>query len=123
MSTMTISPTYAARPARASRANHDGVGPVRLTRRGRLVVLALALGVLLAVGLAFSGGSIAMGESGPGVEPEVVQVAPGQTLWGIASERAEAGEVRELMAEIKRLNALESSVLYAGQELHLPVAD
>ena len=49
------------------------------------------------------------------------QVAPGDTLWGIASEIATDGDVRSMMSEIERLNALESAGLQAGQKLRVPV--
>lgn len=98
-------------------------GEVRLTRRGRLVVLALALLVVLAVGVALGGGSAATGESGVDVATEVVVVDHGDTLWGIASQRAaHGGEVRAVMAEIEEINRLESAALMVGQRLHVPVA-
>ena len=41
----------------------------------------------------------------------IVQVHSGDTLWGIASELADDGDVRAMMEQIERLNALDSSVL------------
>ena len=40
---------------------------------------------------------------------------------GIASELATDGDVRSMMTEIERLNALESASLSAGQKLRVPV--
>ena len=98
-------------------------GEVRLTRRGRGVVLVLALLVVLAVGVALGGGSAATGESGVDVATEVVVVDHGDTLWGIASERAaHGGEVRAVMTEIEQINRLDSAALMVGQRLHVPVA-
>lgn len=95
-------------------------GEVRLTRRGRLVVLVLALLVVLTVGVALGGGSAATGDAG--AETTVVVVDEGDTLWGIASEHAADGvDVRSAMVEIERLNRLESKMLTLGQRLHVPV--
>lgn len=118
MSTATV-----IAPFSASSARPRGAGQVRLTRRGRLVVLAFALLVVLAVGIAFGGGSAATGESGVDVVTELVVVDAGDTLWGIASERADNGEVRSVMAEIERINRLDTPVLQLGQRLHVPVRD
>jgi len=111
MSTITLSPAYVARPA---------VSTVRLTRRGRLVVLLLAIGVVLTAALLLSGRSTATSESGRSVPTEKVLVEPGQTLWGIAAEVADDGDVRAMVDRIEQLNALDDSMLYAGQVLFVP---
>lgn len=109
-------PVRGAVPARPSE--------VRLTRRGRLVVFLASLALVLGASVAFGSWSVATDESGEPPATEIVQVTPGQTLWGIASERAEhGGEVRDVMQQIERLNALESGMLRVGQKLRVPVAD
>lgn len=89
---------------------------VRLTRRGRAVVFAVGLLLVLAVFLLVPGGSSASGED----RTEVVTVGTGQTLWQIASVRAEGGDVREMVEHIKDLNGLDSGILLAGQDLRVP---
>jgi LysM repeat protein len=111
MSTITLSPAYVAHPA---------VSTVRLTRRGRLVVLLLTLGVVLTAALLLSGRSTATSESGRSVPTEKVLVEPGQTLWGIAADVADDGDVRAMVDRIEQLNALDDSMLYAGQVLFVP---
>ncbi|MEJ7833370.1 MAG: LysM peptidoglycan-binding domain-containing protein [Nocardioides sp.] len=93
-------------------------GAVRLTRRGRLVVFALSLFVILAAGVLLSSGSVATERPEP---TEVVMVGTGETLWDIAAERAGDGDAREMMAHILRLNSLDSAALDAGQRLRVPV--
>ncbi|MBD8870624.1 LysM peptidoglycan-binding domain-containing protein [Nocardioides donggukensis] len=118
MSTMTLSPAvYVARPRSAARAE------VRLTRRGRLVVFLLALTLALGAALWLAAGSMATSDSGPAADQptEMIRVSSGQTLWTIAAERAEPGEIRAMMHEIRELNALSDSMLLAGQELFVPV--
>ncbi len=124
MSTISISPsTYpSTSPAtRMSRKARSRPG-VRLTRRGRVVVFLAALSLVLGAALLFAGGAVGTGEAGPPPATETVQVAPGDTLWGIASQIAEDGEVRAVMEEIRRLNALDSAVLNAGQMLRVPAS-
>jgi LysM repeat protein len=94
---------------------------VRLTRRGRLTVLALFLGLAFVALTVFGDTSAATGEAGQPVETRTIVVAPGDTLWGIASEIAEPGEVREMIHYIQELNALPSAGLMQGQELAVPV--
>ncbi len=90
---------------------------VRLTRRGRLAVFVLALVVVLAVGVLLSSGSAATERP---EATEVVVVGSGETLWDIASDHSGAGEVREMIFHLQRLNDLEGSRLYAGQRLRVP---
>ena len=112
MSTMTISP-------RVSRTTH---GQVRLTRRGRLVVLATALLVVLAVGVLLASGSVATHRPRTPEPTRVITVDAGQTLWDIAADLAADGDVRSMVDHIEHLNALESGMLVAGQHLVVPVA-
>ena len=106
-----------ARPARPARPRST----VRLTRRGRVVVLVAALLVAFAIGVfVTAAGSVATQEQGTPEPTEIIQVGSGDTLWGIASELADDGDVRAMMERIERLNALDSSVLQAGQRLVVP---
>ena len=113
MSTLSLSPSFTtSAPVRST---------VRLTRRGLLVVFVTSLFLVLAVAFMLAGGAVGTGSAGEPAPTEVVQVAPGDTLWGIASEVATDGDVRSMMTEIERLNALESASLSAGQKLRVPV--
>jgi len=95
--------------------------PLRLTRRGRLVVTLLLLGLMLALFTVFSGYSAATGEAGEQLPTRTVVVGEGDTLWAIASEVAEPGETREVVHEIQELNSLPGPELVEGQELAVPV--
>ena len=106
MSTMTLTPALST--------------TVRLTRRGRLVVLALGLLLVALVGVVLAGGSMATSESGPTPATEMITVGTGDTLWAIAAERAEAGDVREVIEHIQRLNSLDGGLVVTGQRLVVP---
>jgi hypothetical protein len=96
---------------------------LRITRRGRLVLTLAFVAVLAALGIA--GGSQALaGSAAQPVPVHAVTVLPGDTLWSIAEPVTPPGEdVRDVIAEIAELNGLESSAVYAGQRLTVPLAD
>jgi Tfp pilus assembly protein FimV len=137
MSSMTLSPdTYVARPrvvrprpasdsARPLRAVLAVAprGEVRLTRRGRFAVFVTALLFVLGAALFLGATSVATNDAGTDQPTEAVMVGEGDTLWAIASDLAPDGEVREMVATIKELNALDSAMLVAGQTLYVPVND
>ena len=114
MSTLSLSPVFSTAPARARSS-------VRLTRRGRLAVFVTSLFFVLGVAIMLAGGAVGTDSAGQQIPTEVVTVAPGDTLWEIASDIATDGDVRSAMNQIERLNALESASLSAGQKLRVPV--
>ncbi|GAB3322897.1 hypothetical protein GCM10027451_45980 [Geodermatophilus aquaeductus] len=115
------------RPVRSGPARGDArvrcapdPAPVRLTRRGRRLVVAL----VLAAGV----GGAALGREflapAPGLhlagESSLV-VEQGDTVWSIAGEVAGPGrDVRAVVDAIQELNDLEGSALVVGQVLRLP---
>ena len=113
MSTMTLNPQLAPSAVRAP--------SLRLTRRGRLVVFAAGLFLVLALGVLWGSGSVATEQSGVGEQTLVVQVEPGDTLYDLAARITTDGDVNAMVERIEDLNRLESSMLYAGQKLRVPV--
>jgi LysM repeat protein len=85
------------------------------------VALLLLLGILLAVLTVFGSHSAATGDAGVPVQTRTIEVGAGDTLWGIASEVAKPGEVRDMVHQIEELNALSGSALSVGQEIAVPV--
>ena len=114
MSTMTFDQIFHGQPAVRRRSS------VRLTRRGRMLVILLGLLAVLAVGIMVAAGSVATGQAGTPEPTAVVQVGPGDTLWGIAAAAADDGDVASMMDRIEKLNALDSGMLVAGQKLLIP---
>ena len=57
-----------------------------------------------------------------GPEPTTVdyRVRSGDTLWNIAAVVAPDGDVRDIVAEIKHLNDLDTSLIKPGQVLVVP---
>lgn len=112
MSTMTMHPPIHA-PLH--------VPDYKLTRRGRLVVLVLGLALLVAMSVAFSGGSAATSDREIRPTSKVVAVAPGITLWDLASDVTGGSDVREMMTRIEEMNGLATTVLDAGQRVRVPL--
>lgn len=80
-------------------------------RRGWGWILALTVVLLIASGrLAYGSGPVAM---------DTVVVAPGDTVWGIASSHY-SGDPRARIAEIMAANHLSSPVLVPGETLRIP---
>lgn len=107
-------------PAVLSGANVPHPRPaagLRLTPRGRLLVLTLSM--VLAAGVGFAGGR-ADAAPVPAATAGVV-VERGDTLWALARDVAAPGEdVRDVVLEIQRLNGMATAGLVAGQVIRLP---
>ncbi|WP_164519572.1 LysM peptidoglycan-binding domain-containing protein [Nocardioides ferulae] len=127
MSTITLSHHPVRTDTRATRAPRAPRGPVggsvRLTRRGRLVVLVVGLAAALLIGFFVTSGSVATERPGQPEPTRVVMVGSGDTLWGIASEASAGGDVRDMLERIKDLNHLDSGMVTLGQRLHVPTTD
>jgi nucleoid-associated protein YgaU len=91
----------------------------RLTRRGRLLLLAASLVAVLGLALAAASASIANDHP---EQTTVVTVTPGQTLWDVSAAAAGGGDVRSMMSHIEALNHLDSASLQAGQHLRVPAS-
>ncbi|MDQ6523593.1 LysM peptidoglycan-binding domain-containing protein [Nocardioides sp. LHD-245] len=120
MSTITLAPRVV--PARRATSTVRSRGQVRLTRRGRTVVFLLALAVVALVAVWLAAGSAATRDQAGAPQVDLVTVAPGDTLWDIASDVAvgSGDDVRDAMRTIQQLNTLDGSVVYVGQELRVP---
>lgn len=95
-------------------------GAVRLTRRGRIVVLLLASAAAFGAFTLLSDPAVSTSEEHhPAAEQLVVE--PGQTLWDIATRIAPEEDPRVVIDEIVDMNALESSgAILAGMPLYVP---
>ena len=100
---------------------------VRLTRRGRLArtLLVLSLAVVLASVFGLNAGANTSDQTSEqtGAPTSFVQVtvAPGDTLWSLATLLADGGDVRALVDEIASVNSLSSAEVQAGQKLRIPL--
>lgn len=51
---------------------------------------------------------------------DTIIIEKGDTLWTIAQKYNKKGDIRKLIFEIKKANNLESSIIYAGDQLLVP---
>ncbi|MCW2601522.1 MAG: hypothetical protein JWM02_3351 [Frankiales bacterium] len=116
--TWTAHPSTASSGAPASSVPRTGL---RLTRRGRVVlVLAMISVALVAFTLGRVGSSQAATEPTTPTPYSQTTVHTGDTLWSVAQRVAPGHDPRLVVEQIRRLNHLDSAGLQAGQQLLLP---
>jgi hypothetical protein len=114
----TASPAYARAEARTL-ADRLGLAGLRLTRRGRVVLVLLAM--LLLAPMVTWGATAVASSPGEATEVRVHAVQPGETLWDFARQVAEPGEdVRHAVARLQDLNEMSTGTLRVGELLLLP---
>lgn len=92
-----------------------------LIERSRWAILALIAFVLLALGYAHAWDGSARLTTTPETTYEIISVADGETLWGIATDRYPNADPRLKIAQIEQLNGLRGPAIEAGQRLKVPV--
>ena len=117
MSTLALGPAV----GRSARARPTGA-QLGLTRRGRLLVVALLMAAVLAAIVSLGPAVVATSDAGEPVRVHTVVVQPGETLWDIASRADPTGNVGDMVHRIAELNALPSTgELQIGQEIAVPI--
>ena len=110
--------------ARSGRPRDTPVAPLRLTRRGRVVVALAAALLVTMVSLLLAGVAQATNDSpSPRAAREnLVQVIvrPGQSLWSVAESADPDQDTRAVIQQIIDLNSLNGETVFAGQQLWVP---
>jgi hypothetical protein len=121
MSTISLNATNAK--ALINQGFQTNPSGVHLTRRGRLArtLLVLSLAVVLASLFGLSAGAGTSDSVGAPTSFIEVTVAPGDTLWSLATRMAGGEDVRAMVDEIASVNALASADLQAGQKVRIPL--
>jgi hypothetical protein len=94
------------------------IGNYRLQNPGRLARAAMILAVAIGFSISSISGSVA-GDAGT-AELEYITVQQGESLWELAGEYAPKTDPRDWIAEVVRINALQSIDLTPGQQIALP---
>lgn len=121
MSALLIDQVPVPVPPRLRLVHDADAIPRRRTSRGRFVVrvISAVIAVLLAVALGAAAG-LALRPT-PAVGTGVVTVEAGDSLWSLAAGLAGPGrDVRDVVAEIVRLNGLATDFVVPGQRLVIP---
>jgi hypothetical protein len=100
---------------------HPSLPRLGLNRRGRLArfLVVLSLTVLLGAGFAMKAGAGVDVTHAPTSYVTVI-VAPGESLWSIATDAAGSGDLRAMVDEIMSANSLSTPDVAAGQVLRVP---
>jgi len=110
--------------ARSGRPRDTPVAPLRLTRRGRVVVALAAALLVTLVSLLLAGVAQATnhGPSPRAARQNLVQVIvrPGQSLWSVAENADPDQDTRAVIQQIIDLNSLNGDTVLAGQQLWVP---
>ncbi|HEX3679772.1 MAG TPA: LysM peptidoglycan-binding domain-containing protein [Galbitalea sp.] len=93
---------------------------LRMTARGRAVLLTLVAAPLVVAALALginAGGATATNSSTPLAR---VTVVGGETLWSLAKQIAPSADPRDVVADIMSVNRLSSADIQPGEQLAIP---
>lgn len=95
---------------------------LRLTKRGRAVLLFLAATplVIAALFFALNGGGAHASLEGSDAAFSYVTVGSGESLWQVAQQIAPNADPRDVIEQIMQLNQLDSADVYAGAQLAIP---
>ena len=108
----------AVRPAASQRTAAAQPARLRLTRRGRIVLVVLP--ALLALSGALLAAAPGVAEAAPREASRTVVIGTGDTLWTIAERIAPHADPRVTIAAIEKANHLSGAGLDAGTLLVLP---
>lgn len=134
MSTAVVTPirpalSHRPAPARPTAVQTMGAassarstGRLRLTRRGRVVFTSLAAAPLIALAAYFGINAMpaVATSSSSAVVFEYATIESGQSLWQLAASVAPEADPRDVIADIMRLNQLDSSTVSPGQRIAIP---
>lgn len=96
--------------------------PVRLTRRGRAVVLVVAVALLAVLAIALGSATTATIDTGDLEATRTIEVEAGTTVWDLAAEANPDGDIRATVDAIVQLNSLgDVGSLQPGAEIAVPV--
>ncbi|WP_203979296.1 LysM peptidoglycan-binding domain-containing protein [Planotetraspora silvatica] len=117
-------PASASRPGARPRAVvRRPDPPLRLTRRGKVVLVTVV--TILALGVLWLGTLAAVTASTGTASPAhdglpYVDVQRGDTLWKIASAVGDGGDPAPMVRQIMNLNGLSDSLIRPGTRLYVP---
>ncbi len=109
MSAVTVG--FSAQPTRSH---------LRMTARGRAVLLTLVATPLVVVALALGINAGAAQGTSSSTPLQKVTVVSGETLWGLAEQIAPKSDPRDVIANIMAVNQLATANIQPGERLEIP---
>jgi hypothetical protein len=113
-------------PHPGRRPGKESLPPLRLTRRGKVVLIGIPLMLLTALLLSLVGFLNAPAKAADSTADLAltrtvsVTVQAGESLWAIAGTVAPERDPRDVIADIVQLNNLSAGSVVPGQELFVP---
>jgi hypothetical protein len=118
----TVTPRSRQKSQKVAASQQNEPGPLRLTRRGRVVLTGLI--ALLITGLGVGTGTAEAANSAPsrGERGDVARVTVGQgeSLWSVAENVDPGVDPRGIILEVISLNQLTGTTIYPGEQLWVP---
>jgi LysM repeat protein len=111
----TVTPRSTEKSQKVAASQQTDHAPLRLTRRGRVVLTGLT--ALLITGLGIGAGTA---HAASGRDVTRVTVSKGQNLWSVAEKADPDTDPRAIIAEVISLNGLTSTTIYPGERLWVP---
>lgn len=94
--------------------------PIRLTRRGRIVIWLVLAGLALVALALLAPASQAAAPSGPA---RAVTVRPGDTMWSIATNALPGVAPAVAVERVRAFNHLPDNKVYVGEQILLPATN
>ena len=118
----TCAPARSARPIASGRTARQAmpVNRINYARRRAMAVVLLVVALLAVVFSTLQTQSAGASSHSGKANFTYVYVAPGDTLWSIATKYAPDRDPQQEITDIQNLNALSSSNVVPGQRLALP---
>ena len=115
----TATPHSTEKSQKVAASQQKDPGPLRLTRRGRVVLTGLI--ALLITGLGVGTGTAEAANSAPsrGYLTRVT-VSPGESLWSVAEKTDPGVDPRGIIQEVIGLNHLTGTTIQPGEQLWVP---
>ena len=93
---------------------------LRMTARGRAVLLTLVAAPLVVAALALGLNAGAATGTSSSTPLQTVTVVGGETLWGLAHQIAPTADPRDVIANIMSVNQLSTADIQPGEKLEIP---
>ncbi len=93
---------------------------LRMTARGRAVLLTLVAAPLVVAALALGLNAGAATGTSSSTPLKTVTIVGGETLWGLAEQIAPKADPRDVIANIMSVNQLATADIQPGEKLEIP---
>jgi hypothetical protein len=115
----TLTPHSREKSQKVAASQQSDPAPLRLTRRGRVVLTGLTALLITALGIG-TGTAEAANSGSAHAGMTLVTVRPGENLWSVAEKADPDADPRGIIAEVIGINKLPGTTIYPGEQLWVP---